>query len=172
MLEQTQQEGGAALPLPPGSLHAAERMKPEIQVRVLREDARLPQRQTPGAAGADLFACLEDTLGIPSGETVPVPTGIALEIPEGYAGMVLARSGLAVSQGLAPANKVGLIDSDYRGELLIYLHNHSDSIRTIEPGQRVAQLVVLPVAAATFKQAENLSETDRGTGGFGSTGAF
>lgn len=147
-------------------------MKPEIRVRLLSPDAKLPERQTPGSAGADLFACIADTVGIPSGETTPIPTGLALEIPAGYAGLVMARSGLAVSQGLAPANKVGLIDSDYRGELLIYLHNHSDAIRTIEPNQRIAQIVIIPVADAAFTSAASLSETQRGTDGFGSTGKF
>lgn len=147
-------------------------MTTEIHVQLLSADARLPQRQTAGAAGADLFACIADTVGIPSGETTPIPTGLALEIPPGYAGFIMARSGLAVSEGLAPANKVGLIDSDYRGELLIYLHNHSDVIRTIEPGQRIAQIVIVPVAAAAFVSVDDLSETDRGAAGFGSTGQF
>ena len=147
-------------------------MKPEIRVELLRSGAKLPQRQTAGSAGADLCACIEDTLGIPAGETAAVPTGLAVEIPEGFAGLILARSGLAVSQGLAPANKVGLIDSDYRGELLLQLHNHSDVIRTVEPGQRVAQLVVVPVAAATFVAADSLTPTERGGRGFGSTGEF
>lgn len=144
----------------------------EVHAKRVRPGAALPLRQTAGSAGADLCACIEDTIGIPSGETAAVPTGLALEIPEGYAGLIMARSGLAVSQGLAPANKVGLIDSDYRGELLLYLHNHSSTIRTIEPGQRIAQLVIIPVAAAAFTFTDDLSETDRGSGGFGSTGEF
>ncbi|MBD5559335.1 MAG: dUTP diphosphatase [Clostridia bacterium] len=144
----------------------------EIRTKKLRPGAVLPKLYSAGAAGADLCACIEDTVGIPSGETVAIPTGLAVEIPEGYAGLIFARSGLAVSQGIAPANKVGLIDSDYRGELILQLHNHSDTIRTVEPGQRLAQMVIMPVAAAVYVEAESLSETERGSGGFGSTGQF
>ncbi len=144
----------------------------EIKTKRLRPGDILPQRKTAGAAGADLYACVEDTIGIPSGDTVPIPTGLAIEIPDGYAGFVLARSSLAVSQGLSPANKVGLIDSDYRGELIIYLHNHSSVIRTIEPRQRIAQLIIMPVVQADYVAADTLTDTERGSGGFGSTGQF
>ena len=110
------------------------------------------------------------TLTIRPGETVFIPTGIALEVPEGCAGLVYARSGLACKQDLAPANKVGVIDSDYRGEFMIALHNHGTESRTVANGDRIAQLVVTPVIQPVYFEADTLDETDRGTGGFGSTG--
>jgi len=141
-----------------------------IRIRRLRPGAQLPAKASPDAAGADLCACLEDDLAIGPGETALVPTGLAAEIPAGYAGFVFARSGLASRGGLAPANKVGVIDADYRGELLVALHNHGKKSAVVEPGQRVAQLVILPVPAADYIEAEALSQTERGAGGFGSTG--
>ena len=141
-----------------------------IRVKKLREGALLPTYGTTQAAGADLYACLEAPLTIAPGETAWVPTGLALEVPEGCAGLVYARSGLATKRGLAPANKVGVIDSDYRGECLVALHNDASQPRTIRTGERIAQLVLLPYLPIEFEEVDALSETARGAGGFGSTG--
>ena len=141
-----------------------------IHVKILRSGAKLPTYGTAGAAGADLYACIDATVTVWPRETVFIPTGIALEVPQGCAGLVYARSGLACKRGLAPANKVGVIDSDYRGEWLIYLYNQASEPRVINPGDRVAQLVLLPVLTPTVVEADSLDETDRGAGGFGSTG--
>ena len=141
-----------------------------IHVKILRSGAKLPTYGTAGAAGADLYACIDAPVTVRPGETVFIPTGIALEVPQGCAGLVYARSGLACKRGLAPANKVGVIDSDYRGEWLIYLYNQASEPRVINPGDRVAQLVLLPVLTPTVVEADSLDETDRGAGGFGSTG--
>lgn len=142
----------------------------KINVKKLNEKAKLPYIGSEFAAGADLCACLEESVSIVSGATVLIPTGLAMEIPEGYAGLIYARSGLASKKGLAPANKVGVVDADYRGELMVALHNHSQMEQTVEPGERVAQLVVTPFLKAEYIQVEELSETVRGAGGFGSTG--
>ena len=144
-------------------------MKP-ISVKFLRPGAALPTYGSLEAAGADLYACLETPLTIEPGETVPVPTGIALEVPQGCAGLVYARSGLACKRGLAPANKVGVVDSDYRGEILVMLHNHGKVPQTIEHGDRIAQLLITPVLTPAYCQVSELTDTDRGIGGFGSTG--
>ena len=141
-----------------------------IHVKILRSGAKLPTYGTAGAAGADLYACVDATVTVRPGETVFIPTGSALEVPQGCAGLVYARSGLACKRGLAPANKVGVIDSDYRGEWLIYLYTQASEPRVINPGDRVAQLVLLPVLTPTVVEADSLDETDRGAGGFGSTG--
>jgi len=141
-----------------------------IRVKRLRESAALPEYGSQGAAGADLRACLEDDVVIGPGETALIPTGLALEIPPGYAGLVCARSGLATKQGLAPANKVGVIDSDYRGEVLVSLHNHGRERQTVSPGQRIAQLLIVPVLPCAFEACDDLAPTERGGGGFGSTG--
>lgn len=122
------------------------------------------------AAGADLYACLEEPVTIEPGKTVFLPTGLSMALPKGYVGLVYARSGLACKQGLAPANKVGVIDSDYRGEFMIALHNHGTEPRVVEHGDRIAQLVVTPVIQPDYYEADTLDETSRGTGGFGSTG--
>lgn len=122
------------------------------------------------AAGADLYACLEEPVTIEPGKTVFLPTGLSMALPKGYVGLVYARSGLACKQGLAPANKVGVIDSDYRGEFMIALHNHGTEARVVEHGDRIAQLVVTPVIQPDYYEADTLDETSRGTGGFGSTG--
>ena len=143
----------------------------QIHVKKMRPDAVIPTRGSEFAAGYDLYACLEEPLLIPAGETRKITTGIAVEIPRGYAGLVYARSGLATKKGLAPANKVGVCDSDYRGEYLIFLHNHSREDAVICPGERVAQLVVTPFLEVEFEEVDELSETRRGAGGFGSTGA-
>lgn len=141
-----------------------------VPVKKLNPDAILPTYGTEEAAGADLYACLEEPVVIPPGESCLIPTGLAMEIPSGFAGLIFARSGLAVKQGLAPSNKVGVIDADYRGEILISLLNHSRQERRVEPGERIAQIVITPFLAARFEETENLGETRRGEGGFGSTG--
>lgn len=141
-----------------------------IRVKLLRQGAVLPTYGSTGAAGADLYACLTEPLTIQPGQTAFVPTGIAMEVPAGCAGLVYARSGMACKQGLAPANKVGVIDSDYRGEILVALHNHSGQARTVESGQRIAQLLITPVLTPAYTLAQELSDTDRNAGGFGSTG--
>lgn len=144
--------------------------KAQIRIKKLREDAKVPTYGSPYAAGADLYACLEEEQVVSPGQTVMIHTGIAMEIPEGYAGLIFARSGLASKRGLAPANKVGVVDSDYRGEFMIALHNHSDVPQTVLPGERIAQMVITPVLTAEFLQVEELEKTQRGSGGFGSTG--
>ena len=141
-----------------------------IRVKILRPGATLPAYGTAEAAGADLTACLEAPITIEPGQTAFIPTGIALEVPVGCAGLVYARSGMACKQGLAPANKVGVIDSDYRGEIMVALHNHSGSARSIEPGQRIAQLLITPVLTPAYEEVATLSDTARDAGGFGSTG--
>lgn len=138
----------------------------------LRPGAITPTYGSADAAGADLYACLEKTMTILPGQTGKIPTGIAMEIPKGYVGLIFARSSLGVKRGLAPANKVGVIDSDYRGEFLIFLYNQSDKPQTVEPEERVAQLVIVPVKRETFEEVSSLEDTDRGQGGFGSTGRF
>ncbi len=142
-----------------------------VRIKKLLLEAKMPTYASPGAAGADLYVLSDHAIRIGPRETAIVHTGLAAEIPAGYVGLICARSGLASKKGLAPANKVGVIDSDYRGELRVALHNHSKYECSIEPGERVAQLVILPYAAAQFEEAESLSGTDRGAGGFGSTGS-
>lgn len=142
----------------------------KVAVKKLREGAILPTFGSPEAAGADLYACLEQDVTIAPGETVFVPTGLAMELPRGYAGLIYARSGLACKRGLAPANKVGVVDSDYRGEFIVALHNHGTQAQTISTGERIAQLVVTPVLIPEYIEVETLSDTQRGVGGFGSTG--
>ena len=130
----------------------------------------IPTYGSVEAAGADLYACLEADVTIDAGKTVFVPTGIAMEVPKGYAGLIYARSSLGSKRGLAPANKVGVIDSDYRGEVMVALHNHGAVAQTIAHGERIAQLLVTPVLAPAFELCDDLTDTDRGAGGFGSTG--
>ena len=141
-----------------------------IRVKKLRPGATLPAYGSLGAAGADLTACLEESVSIAPGQTVFIPTGLAMALPRGYVGLVYARSGLACKQDLAPANKVGVIDSDYRGEIRVGLVNLSPESYTIQPGERIAQLVVMPVVQFSASEADALEETSRGSGGFGSTG--
>ncbi len=143
---------------------------PKIAVKKLDERAVLPTYGSPYAAGADLYALTDGEVTLQPGETKLVHTGLAMEIPEGYAGLIYARSGLASKRGLAPANKVGVVDADYRGEVMVALHNHSLQPQTIDCGERIAQLVVAPFLKAEFDEAEELSDTSRGAGGFGSTG--
>lgn len=141
-----------------------------IRVKQLRPGAKLPTYGTAGAAGADLYACLEEDAVILPGQTRFLSTGIALEVPQGCAGLVYARSGLACKRGLAPANKVGVVDSDYRGEILVALHNHGDQPQIICDGERVAQLLITPVLTPDYTWVEELSSTQRDGKGFGSTG--
>lgn len=141
-----------------------------IAIKKLDKNAKIPAYGSEYAAGADLYACLNEEVTIPAGETAVIPTGIALELPVGYAGLIYARSGLATKQGLAPANKVGVVDCDYRGEVKVALHNHSTEARTVAPGDRIAQLVITPYITAVFEEKDELSSTERGAGGFGSTG--
>ena len=142
----------------------------KISVKLLRPSARIPTYGTEASAGADLYACMQDKVEVGPGQSVMIPTGIAMEIPKGYAGLVFARSSMGAKRGLAPANKVGVIDSDYRGEIRVVLHNHSGEPQSVEPGERVAQLLIVPVFTPGFQEAEILSDTSRGAGGFGSTG--
>ena len=142
----------------------------KIPVKKLKPNAILPTYGSAEAAGADLYACLDAPVTIAPGKTVFIPTGIAMEIPKGYAGLAYARSGLACKRDLAPANKVGVIDSDYRGEFMIALHNHGSENRVVEHGERIAQLVITPVFTPGFFEVSELSDTERGASGFGSTG--
>ncbi len=142
----------------------------QIRVKKLKENAILPTYGSLEAAGADLYACLDDNIVIAPGESVFVPTGLAMEIPKGYAGLIYARSGLACKRGLAPANKVGVVDSDYRGEFMVVLHNHGNVRQEIAHGERIAQLVITPVFTPGFTEVSDLTDTDRSAGGFGSTG--
>ena len=142
-----------------------------VNVKKLRPNAKLPVYGTEFSAGADLHACLDAPVTLQPNETRLISIGIAMEIPVGYAGLVYARSSLATKRGLAPANKVGVVDSDYRGEFFVPLRNHSDVPQTIEPGERIAQMILTPYLTANFVEADTLSDTLRGEGGFGSTGA-
>ncbi|MBQ6570559.1 MAG: dUTP diphosphatase [Clostridia bacterium] len=146
-------------------------MSVKINIKKLRPDAIVPSYGTQFSAGADIYALPEtESVTVMPGQTVFFPTGLSVEIPEGYAGLVYARSGLACKKGLAPANKVGVIDSDYRGEVMVALHNHSSEAVTVCKGERIAQLVITPCLHADFCVCSDLSETRRGEGGFGSTG--
>lgn len=141
-----------------------------VNIKKLNEKAIIPTYGTEFAAGCDLYACMEEEVTIKPHETAFIKTGIALEIPVGYAGLIYARSGLACKNGLAPANKVGVIDADYRGEIMVALHNHTNEAKTVGAGERVAQLVITPYIVASFNEVEALNDTVRGDGGFGSTG--
>ena len=141
-----------------------------IRVKFLKQGAKLPTYGTAEAAGADLYACLEAPVTIEPGASAFIPTGIALEVPKGCAGLIYARSGMACKRGLAPANKVGVVDSDYRGEITVVLHNHGTVSQTVENGERIAQFIITPVLTPAYMEAEDLTDTVRNTGGFGSTG--
>lgn len=141
-----------------------------IHVKKLNANATIPTYGSNEAAGADLYACLETAITVLPGESAWVGTGIALEVPKGCAGLVYARSGLACKRGLAPANKVGVVDSDYRGEIKVVLYNHSNEPQIIENGERIAQFVITPVLTPPYEEVTELSNTERGVGGFGSTG--
>ena len=132
--------------------------------------AQLPRRATASSAGYDLCACLSGPVTIPPGQTATIPTGLAMALPEGYGGFVFARSGLGIRHGIVPGNCVGVIDADYRGELLVGLHNHSADPYTVQPGDRIAQLVVLATPCWDAVETDRLDDTCRGDGGFGSTG--
>lgn len=142
----------------------------QIRVKKLSQNAILPTYGSAEAAGADLYACLDEAVVIAPGQTVFVPTGIAMEVPKGCAGLIYARSGLACKRGLAPANKVGVIDSDYRGPIIVALHNHGNVEQIIAHGERIAQMVITPVLTPYYVQSDELDDTQRGNGGFGSTG--
>jgi len=145
-------------------------MKQVVRIKKTDERAVVPSYGSPSAAGADLYALADETLTIAPHQTVFVHTGISMEIPEGFVGLVYARSGIACKRDLAPANKVGVIDSDYRGEIMVALHNHGETSQTVENGERIAQIVIAPYLTADFVQTDDLSDTDRGSGAFGSTG--
>ena len=141
-----------------------------VRIKKVDDRAVVPTYGSEYSAGADLYAILDEELEILPHTTSFIHTGISIEIPEGYCGLIFARSSMGAKRGLAPANKVGVIDADYRGEVMVALHNHSDSIATVEPGERVAQLAIVPFLKAEFEVADELSDTVRGVGGFGSTG--
>lgn len=142
------------------------------KVKYIKLDPRAitPSYGTPFAAGADLYACMGEDVSIKAGETKLFHTGIAMQIPDGLVGLIYARSGIATKRGLAPANKVGVIDSDYRGEIMVSIYNHSSETQTIADGERIAQIVLTPYITAEFTLSDSLNSTDRGSGGFGSTG--
>ena len=142
----------------------------KVKIKKLNENAKLPTYGSPYSAGADLYACIENDITIEPNQTVLVKTGLAMELDVGYVALIYARSGLATKRGLAPANKVGVIDCDYRGEIMVALHNHTDRTQTVEGGERVAQLAIVPFLKAEFELSDELSDTVRGEGGFGSTG--
>ena len=142
----------------------------KINIKKLNEKAIMPTYGSEFAAGADLYACIESEVTVAPHTTVMIPTGIAIELPVGYGGFIYARSGLASKRNLAPANKVGVVDCDYRGEVKVALHNHGETAQTVAVGERIAQLVVAPYITAEFVEADELSDTVRGAGGFGSTG--
>lgn len=141
-----------------------------IKVKKLKPDATVPTMGSKFAAGADLYSAEDADIVIEPSETKFIGTGLAMEIPEGYVGLVYARSGLACKRGLAPANKVGVVDSDYRGEIKVALHNHGKEAQTVEKGERISQMVIAPYLSVNYEEADALSETERGEGGFGSTG--
>lgn len=145
-------------------------LEQKVNIKKLNVNAKIPSYGTDYAAGADLYACIDEDIIINPGETKLIKTGIAMEVPIGYAGLIYARSGLASKQGLAPANKVGVVDSDYRGEIMVALHNHSNEVRTVEQKERIAQIVIAPYLKANFFEVNDLEETVRGENGFGSTG--
>ncbi len=142
----------------------------KVNIKMLNPNAVIPSYGSEFAAGADLYACISGEITILPHSTEVIPTGIALELPVGYAGLIYARSGLATKRGLAPANKVGVVDCDYRGEVKVALLNHSDIPQTVSQGERIAQLVITPYITAEFVLLDELSQTARGGGGFGSTG--
>ena len=141
-----------------------------VNIKKLNENAQIPTYGSPCSAGADLYACIDGEMVIAPGKTALVKTGLSMELEDGFVALIYARSGLATKRGLAPANKVGVIDSDYRGEIMVALHNHSDAEQKIENGERIAQMVITPYIKADFFEVDELSSTERGVGGFGSTG--
>ena len=145
-------------------------MKFDLRIKKLRDNAQMPTYGSEYAAGADMYAAIDEAVTIQPGETKFIPTGLAFEIPEGYAGFIYARSGLASKKGLAPANKVGVVDADYRGEVMVALHNHGTEAQTVEAGERIAQMIIAPFVAVNYIFSDELDDTVRGAGGFGSTG--
>ena len=143
----------------------------ELKIKKLRENAKIPFRATEGSAGMDLYACIDEPITLEAGEKAVIPTGIAIALPSSELGaFIFARSGLGIKHGIVPSNCVGVIDSDYRGEIVVGLYNHSDEAYTVNPNDRIAQMAIMPVAAANFIETDELSETERGKSGFGSTG--
>ena len=145
-------------------------MKFDLRIKKLRDNAQMPTYGSEYAAGADMYAAIDEAVTIEPGETKFIPTGLAFEIPEGYAGFIYARSGLASKKGLAPANKGGVVDADYRGEVMVALHNHGKEAQTVEAGERIAQMIIAPFVAVNYIFSDELDDTVRGVGGFGSTG--
>ena len=145
-------------------------MVTKVNIKKLNTKALLPVYGSALSAGADLYACMDEPVTVEPGETVLIHTGLAMEIPEGFTGLIFARSGLAAKKGLAPSNKVGVIDADYRGEVMVSLFNHSGDTRVIEHGERIAQIVIIPFITAMWNPVDELEMTERGDGGFGSTG--
>ena len=152
------------------SLNVSDYFSETIQVKKLNSKAQLPTRGSADAAGYDLYACLDHEITINPHETVKVGTGLSFELPRLTFGAIFPRSGLATKQGLRPANCVGVCDSDYRGEYIVAVHNDSNLTQSIQPGERIAQLILMPYVPMSFEEVSDLSETERGTGGFGSTG--
>ena len=142
----------------------------KIEIKKLRENAKIPTRGSRYAAGYDLYACIEEEVTILPHKTEKIGTGLSISVPTGYFGAIFARSGLAAKEGVRPANCVGVADSDYRGEYIVALHNDTNEPRTIMPQERIAQLVIMPFLEAEFDEVEELDRTERGDGGFGSTG--
>lgn len=145
-------------------------MKTDIQIKKLNENAIIPTYGTQYSAGADIYALIDGVETIEPGQSKLIHTGLSFAIPEGLVGLVFGRSGMASKRDLAPANKVGVIDSDYRGELMVCLHNHGTATQTVENGERIAQISFVPYYTANFKLVDKLDDTERGAGGFGSTG--
>ena len=145
-------------------------MEDKIPVLKVRENAEIPHRATKEAAAVDLTACIEEPVTLEPGASVLIPTGIAIAVPEGFGAFIFARSGLGIKHGIALSNGVGVIDADYRGEICVGLHNHSGESYTVNPGDRIAQMAIMPVMMAEFFETDSLTDTARGTGGFGSTG--
>lgn len=141
-----------------------------VKIKKIHENAIIPIKGSEKAAGYDLYACIDSPVFIHPAETVMIRTGITMELPDETFGAIVARSGVAVKRGLAPANKIGVCDSDYRGEYMVALHNHSNTMQWVNPGERIAQLIIMPYVKVTFEEVEELSDTERGEGGFGSTG--
>lgn len=142
----------------------------KIEIKKLKENAVIPTRGSTEAAGYDLYAAIDEAVVVNPHTTEKIGTGLAIAVPSGYFGAIFARSGLATKQGLRPANCVGVADSDYRGEYIVALHNDTDTPQTVKPGDRIAQLVIMPYLSVEFDEKDELSQTDRGEGGFGSTG--
>ena len=145
-------------------------MKFDLRIKKLRDNAQMPTYGSEYAAGADMYAAIDEAVTIEPNETKFIPTGLAFEIPEGYAGFIYARSGLACKKGLAPANKVGVVDADYRGEVMVALHNHGKEAQTVEAGERIAQMIIAPFVTVNYIFSDELDDTVRGAGDFGSTG--